>query len=193
MWRVFFFGICGTTLLNCATSRPSTQVSEREIPERYRWIYDGVVDDETLADVVASLPFERIELERKGCYGSCPVYKVQFERKLIEPGSGYFRATYVGIDYVELIGTYSGAVYLFDYGRLCYLIEQVGLVGQSRTYEANRTHQATEVLRLTIAGTGAVVEVSDYGSVAPIHIWAIRETIDAIAAKAAWRPVEEAL
>lgn len=51
------------------------------------------------------------------------------------------------------------------------------------------TDQSTDVLRITLASTGEVIEISDYASQGPVELWTVRETIDAIAMRAAWRPV----
>ena len=181
---------CLAFCLACSHQTPPSPTSQvNGVPDRYQWIYESGMDEETVSTTLVSLPYTRVELERQRCFGSCPIYVVTFTSTPTEPGSPYLKARYSGVEYVDLTGDYLGVIYLYEYGRLCYLIDKLRLEEAPRNYTSMWTDQSTDVLRITLASTGEVIEISDYASQGPVELWTVRETIDAIAMRAAWRPV----
>ena len=126
----------------------------------------------------AQFPFESITLERSPCYGSCPVYRFSMNR------NGH--AELEAIKYLPALGKFAGEVDAGDYGRLCYLLEQLHFMTFAPAYEADWTDDAT--CTITTTGTDHEKSVREYGSVGPIELWAIQQTIENIRQKTEWKP-----
>ena len=87
----------------------------------------------------------------------------------------------------------TGEVPIWDYGPLCYLIEQLGFDSMEPEYPG-----AFDVDRITVcvwrSGEQEPIEVAfdDSGSAAPIGLWAIEAAIDGVASRIEWEEdVEE--
>ncbi len=85
-------------------------------------------------------------------------------------------------------GNFVGEVPLETYGRLCYLLEQSQFGRMNDSYRANWSDDATCIV--TVSAKRSQKVVSDYGSVGPIELWAIQESIDAARNEIEWKPAK---
>ncbi len=125
------------------------------------------------------LAIKRLSLQRSGCFGSCPVYRVQFFR------GG--KATYKGVSYTQRKGTYEGEVGYYGYGLLCSLVERLNLMGMSDDYQAGWTDD--ETITIEIETKDGIKTIADYGRQAPPEFQAFRALFDELSERTMWRPV----
>jgi hypothetical protein len=173
--------ICALVLGGPATGQPGQRgVSNREVaaavPAEFRPLYEGGIQRDKVPDVWAGLPYDRIDLERTVCFGTCPIYRVSLFR------GG--RAEWSGVRYTERMGDFEGKTNVFDYGKLCYLLKKVGFDQLPQLFTADWTDSPTFIV--TVAGAGKTKTVSDYSGVGPIELWAVQQTIDALGQRIQW-------
>lgn len=169
-------------LLAGADSVQSRQggVSNREVasavPAEFKALYEGGVPTDKAPGVWEGFPYDRIDLERTGCFGTCPIYRVSLFR------GG--RAEWRGVRHTERTGHFEGEVNIFDYGKLCYLLRKFGFDQLPKSFTANWTDSPTFIVTVTTKqGTKAV---SDYSGIGPIELWAVQQTIDAVGERIQW-------
>jgi hypothetical protein len=148
-------------------------------PEQYTFIHENSSGNRSWDEILQSLPFERIELERRGCYGWCPIYTVT----LFRDGN----ARYHGEGFVKNMGDFSGSLDPFSFGRLCYLFERLGFSEFEREYSAPWTCSPTVYLRVWRAGEAEPIVVKDYGEYSPIELWGLQQAVDAVATRIEWK------
>lgn len=118
-------------------------------------------------------------MERTGCYGNCPVYKITLFRNgdaLLEAKAFMAQPT----------GTYKGRVYPRDYARLCLALERFRFANMKGDYRAGWTDDATCIV--TATSKDRVKVVSDYGEVGPVELWTIQAAIDQVRERIQWSP-----
>jgi hypothetical protein len=108
----------------------SEYVKERELPERHVPLPDAPLNQVT------------ISLERQGCFGSCPGYKVTVR------GDG--RATYEAGGYVDVIGTHHYRLPPEDVAMLVDSLRSSDIWSLRRAYTAGITDSATYILTITM-------------------------------------------
>ena len=126
------------------------------------------------------LHFDRIELERAGCFWGCPVYTATLWRD--------GRASYSGYRNARRTGGFQGRVDALSYGWLCYLIEESHFDRLESDYSANATDLETTIVRVWPGTGGQPIVVRDYGDAGPINLWGLRREIDAIVDEITWTP-----
>lgn len=155
-------------------------VSNREVasgvPVEFKSLYEGGVPTDKVPEVWAGFPYDRIDLERTACFGTCPIYRVSLFR------GG--RAEWRGVRYTERTGDFEGKVNIFDYGKLCYLLKKFGFDQLPRSFTANWTDSPTFIV--TVATGQGTKAVSDYSGIEPIELWAVQQTIDAVSERIQW-------
>jgi hypothetical protein len=109
-----------------------------------------------------------ITLERTGCFGTCPIYKVTLRRD----GT----ISYNGKQYVQLKGAYEGRAYGFD--RMAQLILASGYFKLKDNYTANATDLPSAVTSVVANGKRKTIE--NYGDFGPVELWGIEMAIDGI-------------
>ena len=149
------------------------------VPDRYKPLFEPGLGDDEGAALRANLPYSSISLTRSPCFGTCPVYAVTFHR------SG--KAELDAVEFLPRKGKFTGEVDLTTYGRLCYVIEQSRFKELRSHYSSSWTDQSTCVV--TVAEGDRRIEVSDYGAVGPIELWAIQELIDSVRSGIDWKPI----
>ena len=162
-----------------AAPEPGSAAETTSLRDRYREIFNPGHTDEEEAALRAKLPFDSISLQRTPCFGTCPVYSVTLHRN----GEAEFEAK----EHLPKLGRFSGKLDVSTYGRLCYLIEQSRFQDMKDRYQASWTDDTTCIV--TVTGGGKRKEVSDYGSVGPIELWAIQQIIDSVRESLSWKPV----
>jgi hypothetical protein len=125
-WRYAPFSHDGHPL----TSIVSEYISERELPERHVPLPEVPLDKVT------------ISLERQGCFGSCPDYKVTVH------GNG--RATYEGGGYVDVVGTHHYRIPPQDVAKLFESLRAKDLWSLRSEYTAGITDSATYILTINL-------------------------------------------
>lgn len=130
-------------------------------------------------DVKNQSQITEITLERTACFGTCPIYKVTLKRD----GT----ATYVGKQFVERTGTYSGKFYGFE--RLAQLIESRGYFDLKDNYTINATDLPSTVTSVVRAGRRKTI--TNYGDTGPVELWGIEQAIDGVLANTKWEKVSD--
>lgn len=120
-----------------------------------------------------------VTLERTACFGTCPVYKITLRRD----GT----ATYVGREFVERKGTYSGKIYGFE--RLAQLIESRGYFNLKENYTVNATDLPSTLTSVVRAGRRK--SVTNYGDTGPVELWGIETAIDGMVTNIKWQKVSD--
>jgi hypothetical protein len=148
--------------------------------EPYTFIHESAgVSIGQYEQALQALPFERIELERTGCFGFCPIYTVT----LFRDG----KAGYHGEAFVKNTGDFTGSIHISAFGRLCYLLERLGFWELEPEYNAPWTCSPTAYLRVWRAGEADPIVVKDYGEYGPIDLWALQQAVDAVADRIEWK------
>ena len=109
-----------------------------------------------------------VTLERTGCFGTCPIYKVTLKRD----GT----LIYEGKRFVQMMGTYKGRAY--DFGRLARFILSEDYFNLKDDYSAPVTDLPSTITSVVRGGQRKTIR--DYGGVAPIGLWGIEMSIDGI-------------
>ena len=169
--------LCSVVLTVGCGSSPSGNAPPG-VPSEYSFLYSGSIATSDVAATWAGLPYDSIELERQGCFGTCPVYKVTLRKD----GS----STYEGGAFVDRQGTWLGEVDIWAYGRLCYLIDELRFRELSSSYAASWTDAETVKLTVVRSGTTTPVTVSEYGGIGPPRLWALQLAVDATAESVKW-------
>ena len=156
------------------------QRSPDQLADHYKFIHQTSAGADEIEQVLAQLPYTKIEFERSGCYGSCPVFQAVFHVDST--------ATYEGERFVEREGNYQGTINAWDYTRLCCLIDRLKL-NVSASYSVDSVDLSGCTLRVT-KRTGQVIEISDYGEQGPIELWALQQCIDNVITRTTWHPIE---
>lgn len=117
-----------------------------------------------------------IGLRRSPCFGECPVYRVT----VYDDG----RLEYVGEQYVERLGRYTGRVREGEFHALAAFIREVDFMALEDRYAVPLTCKAT--VYTTVVMNGVTKEVSNYGGAGPATLWAIETLIDRLLLEAEW-------
>jgi len=165
-------------LLAACSPPPGTQGSPAAgVPEAYRLVFDGGIPNDQVSSVWQGFPFDAISLDEQGSIWGGPAYTVTFRR------GG--KAELDALDLGDLKGDYVGEIDVFEYGRLCYALENLNFRDFKDEYKSGWTDQSTHVI--SASSDGKTKSVLDYGGVAPIELWTIRKAIEGIRAGLKWR------
>ncbi|MEO8295367.1 MAG: DUF6438 domain-containing protein [Gemmatimonadota bacterium] len=171
-------------LVACQPSTQAAATADTTLSQSpaYRFLSERGVSSDSNEVIRARLPYDSISLKRDPCFGTCP----QDEATLYRDS----RARYVGIRFVDNIGTYQGHVSLQDYARLCYMLDRLGYMTLPDSFAAPYTDQPT--LTLTAHRTpGGLKSVRDYGPIGPVELWSLRELMIAVTGKIQWEKTSE--
>jgi hypothetical protein len=178
---VFTFVTISVLVATLAAGSDEQTSSRREVldavPAEFKPVFEGGWVGLDEQQVWAGFPYDRIELERTACFGVCPVYRVTLlrgGRAELDAKSGY-----------PHIGRFVGAIHLDSYGRLCYLMQQLGFEKLSPLYTVMSEDLPT-VNVTAVVGT-RTVRISEYGRTGPIELWGIQQAIDSVASQTEWR------
>jgi hypothetical protein len=117
-----------------------------------------------------------ISLERTGCFGNCPIYKVTLRRD----GT----ATYLGKRFSRRDGVFHGKLG-YGFERLAEFLYQQGFFNLDENYSAPFTDLDTAIV--TVVSDGKTKAVTDYGSAAPVELWGLEKLIDSISEEITWK------
>ena len=156
----------------CERAPVSGEASAAQVPARYAFLYRGFVATDEEAAIAGELPYERIELEEEGSwYVAVPTITL-WRNGRADLGEEPAR---------------HGEVSLFDYGRLCQLIEEIGFEALPGRYDWGGFDGSTYTVRVWPEGAAEPVEVSDYGDVGPVELWGLRAAIGGVARRVKWK------
>ena len=124
----------------------------------------------------AANPVTEIGIERTACYGWCPIYT------LIVKSDGTFR--YVGEEFVERKGRFTGTVPIYDFNLLALYISSSGYMELADAYMRPVTDNPTVYTTVVMNGQRKIVR--NYANGGPRKLWAIEELIDHLLDKATW-------
>jgi hypothetical protein len=123
-------------------------------------------------------PFDELSLKTLPCFGACPVY----ELSLFKSG----KSEYVGTNYVDRSGKWYGSFPIKDFGKLCFLIEKLGIQELKDNYQVDWTDAASTIITIkTTGGDKKVIE--DYGNSGPIELWAIQQIMKSLDLSIEWK------
>jgi Domain of unknown function (DUF6438) len=148
------------------------------VPSGLSFLYDLGVRLKPNSAAQAAIPFVSITLNRTGCFGTCPVYRVT----LNVDGA----AEYKGTKHVPRIGTFVGRVRFYDFAQLALLAERAGFMSLRERYAGDWTDDETTSLTIR-ARTGQEKTVEDYGSFGPPELWALQRAIDGVVESITWK------
>jgi hypothetical protein len=129
-----------------------------------------------LHELLAGQPITRISLWRGGCYGSCPIYRVDFFRD--------GRAVYEGEAYVELIGHFEIAHLEQTFALLAANAEAMRLLEMEDRYSASWTDD--ETVTVEIETDDGLKRIEDYGRFGPPLLRAFQRLVDGEVAAIDW-------
>jgi len=171
--RTFFAIAVAASLLGCHEAPEAKKSSWAQVQE-------AIAASPVILDgdrVRALIPYESITLERGPCFGSCPVYKVTFNRD----GSADLLTDYLLPDKSV---HYSGHIYPREFARLAQLIHRAQAVSDRSRYFGKWTDDY--FARITVKGKDGSWSVEDYGQVAPPEVWALEEILHSTRMSMEW-------
>ena len=125
---------------------------------------------------------ESIQMERSMCYGTCPSYTTTLNRD----GT----AQYFGDAYVERLGAYEGTLAPRDFAHLCQLTRDISFDNLESEYRGGGWTDSSDVI-VAVTRFGKATEVLDYSETGPSQLWALENSIDAVASRIEWKKVAE--
>ena len=142
---------------------------------------EGIVEVKRL-NSQSDYGIEAIGIERTVCFGTCPAYS------FIVKTDGSFK--YVGENYVDNVGEYTGTIPTFRLKKVLAAIEDLEFATLATQYTVGVTDMPTVYTMVVQNGQTKVIE--NYAGVAPARLWAIEELIDSLVDQIKWDEVEAA-
>ena len=119
-----------------------------------------------------------ITVERKGCLGPCPVYKLSLQKD----GT----STYYGEKFVERIGQYSAKEFPgVDFDRLSRAVSDLRFFDLRDEYGTGWIDSERVIVTVTRPSESKTVK-SFYFANAPFELWAVVTLADGVAANLQW-------
>jgi len=119
---------------------------------------------------------EAVGIERTTCYGSCPAYSFIVQK------DGSFK--YVGENYVDRIGEYTGTIPTFRLKKVFEAIDALDFAALATQYTSNITDMPAVYTLVVQDGKPKAIE--NYAGVGPAQLWAIEELIDSLVEQINW-------
>ena len=139
--------------------------------ERYRFLKGAMVADDELSSVRAGLPFQRIERSEFDPWSwDSPTITLELN------GSASMNDT----------PPKAGKVSIFDFGRLCLLIEHIGFESFKPRYDWDGFDATTVTIKVWRVGSDQPIVVEDYGGVGPEDLWTLSAAIEGVASHVHW-------
>ncbi|WP_419701939.1 DUF6438 domain-containing protein [Mucilaginibacter sp. NFX135] len=120
-------------------------------------------------------------IEAKGCYGDCPVYKLQV--------SADGKATYEAYAYNEVEGNFKGAVSVDKLNRIKSLINYIQIRKLRDDYRVAWTDDVKAILKVGFKN-GTVKEITDYGMIGTHGLSQLYNLIDELRTSEKWVKVK---
>lgn len=152
------------------------------IPVEYHAIWLGGMSYAALASAWKGLPFDSISLERSGLVSWPDSLRAV---TMFRGGRAELRVsnTFPGSDVQK-----SGQVSIWDYGRLCYLLQRLGFDRFAAGYVAPGYDAPSA--RISVRAGDREMSVRVSGDVGPVEFWAIEQAIDNVRRGINWKPKE---
>ena len=133
----------------------------------------------------ASLPFSKIELQ---VWGPPDLVKLKggADAKITFTREGI--ATYQGLSGVDRMGTYTGELNVRDYGRICLLLERLGVTeeGQDFGREFNVSHPVIHQLSVYLADAKVPKVYRNDLNFGDYRFWVVQTLIEKLANDVEW-------
>lgn len=149
------------------TAVVSEQINEQELPEKHVPLPEVPIEE------------VHISLQRTGCFGTCPNYKVDIH------GDG--QVTYSGGGYVDVVGKHTYRIPTKDVAELVDSLRKKDLWSLRSTYRARITDNPTYVLTMDMGGQ--MHRIEDYvGSMVgmPHAVSEFEDEVDRVAHSSMW-------
>ena len=134
-----------------------------------------------------ALPYSRIELDR--LVGSFFESQGPYFASIVLQRGGAAELNGTLADGRE--GRFTGEASIFDYVRLCQLLDEVDVGSFEADYRVDARHQEILILRVFRGQGMRPVEVREYGKAGPASLWALHAAIDSIAHGITWTSVPD--
>jgi Domain of unknown function (DUF6438) len=118
---------------------------------------------------------DAISMERGGCFGTCPVYRVELQRQ--------GRARFTGEAYVKVRSTLEGHVSRGRFAELAVLLQELHFFELDHTYMGSVD---APDLHIEVEREGVTTTVVGYGGGGPLELWTIGELIDSTGRQVEW-------
>lgn len=152
-------------------------MTEPKLPPEYDFLRHGRWSRIDIKAAVARVPYTSIMMSRGPCFGTCPIYQVEFHRD----GTAEYR----GERFTRKVGLYRGVVDALSYGRLTYALDRLEFMQMKESFDAMVTcAEAVTVSAVRDPGGRKVVE--DHGRAGPPDLWVIQELIDVVSNSVRW-------
>ena len=148
-----------------------------DVPPPFRPLWVGEIRD--LEALQAGYPCDRISLSQGGGLLFLPGHT--FSVALFKDG----RAELTARQEPDKDTRYVGRAEFWDFGRLCYLAQRLGIEGLARYYMNGATDNPGSTI--TVGLGDRETTVLDYGGSAPIEVWALENAIEAVKNRIDWK------
>jgi hypothetical protein len=145
---------------------------EESFQEQYGYIFQETKTEEERKEVLDDLPYERISLEHEPSWWASGSSITYFKDRRAE---------------LEEEGTRKGRIHLFDYGRLCFLIDRLGFRSFKPKYEWDGFDGGRIVVKVWPTGSEEPIVVEEYGCAGPYELWMIQQAIQGLVRNVLWK------
>jgi Domain of unknown function (DUF6438) len=118
---------------------------------------------------------DAISMQRGGCHGTCPVYRVELQRQ--------GRARFTGEAYVKVRSALEGHLSRHRFAELAVLLQELQFFALDHAYMGNIDLPDLEI---AVEREGVTTTVVGYGGGGPIELWTIGELIDSTGRLVKW-------
>ena len=184
------FGAAAIALV--LASSAGVSIAPDSVPDAYSYLYRGVtaIDGNLWKAVQDALPYESIQyrvadgiVEATGSESRPHEHFVEAVRTITLHRSG--AAHFSGRD-VNREGEFCSELSIFEYGRLCYALEEAGFFAMKPRYQSPLIAMGTREWTVTDVA-GREYKVSEYGNFGPPTLWLLAHTMEALVETIAWR------
>jgi hypothetical protein len=177
-------------LWSCGESGVAESAVSRQsaVPDCYAFLSGGgprnaAEREKTWSD----LPYSRIELLRYSVFDSfggdsTRDYMIVMERGGAARAGGHLPN--------GSVGNFSGEVNLWDYARLCQVLDGARL--EPAKYTRGPSHADWAILGVFRGDERSPLQIEEYACSGPAELWTVLSCIDAVATRVEWKPEAEA-
>ncbi len=165
-------GACGPGDTGAGGTGRAAAGAPDDVPPEYAYLFGHAIGYDEIPAVLERLPYWKVEL---GVFS--PWIWGGDRITLWRDGRAEF---------VDREGRWSGKVSVFEYGRLCYLMDHVDLRAMQSTSAEGLFDASTITVRAWPEGEDEPFVLEDYGDLAPIDAWSVRAAIRGVAHEIRW-------
>jgi hypothetical protein len=147
------------------------------VPEAFRPLWTGINDLDTF---MKRLPCDHISLSAGGGLRFSPGN--EHELAFFRDGRASLRSQVLPSSTRE----YEGTVEWYDFARLCYLVQDLGIERAAAIYTTGSTDARGVTIEVVMGDRR--LSVVNYGGAAPIALWGIEQAIEGVRSRVVWKP-----